>query len=134
MAQLIQDVNGRIITNKISSEEARELAKKRWEKHGTESASNLLEEAGFNQDNPAPEYLNVLAKMATGNRSGAVSAMGAFLKLTNQTGGGAYDNVVTVLPGERCPTCNRIMATDISVDALQELLAVANERLAAAQA
>ncbi len=76
-----RDSKGRFITASLSSEEAGRIGKLSGESRKGTSRDALLEEAGYEPDN-APEHLRLLARLAAGTGSGAVSAMNAFIKLT----------------------------------------------------
>ena len=63
--------DGRIIKAKLTSEEASELGKKsaevRWST--TKTAEILLSEAGYNEENPPPEYAKIMANQAIKSHS-----------------------------------------------------------------
>ena len=59
------------------SETASAMNKRRWEKGREVTVESLLREAGYDPDE-APEHLKILAKLASGGRSGAVSALRDF--------------------------------------------------------
>ena len=91
----------------LSSEEASEMGKKRWDKPIKESRDTLLQEAGYSNPEEAPEHLKVLAEMAVSQKSGSVAALRDFRKLNRIDREITPDyQPVTVLPGEICPTCN----------------------------
>ena len=78
-----RDEQGRFTSTELSSEEAAEMARLRWSKPRQESRETLLAEAGYENEEDAPEHLRVLADIATSGRSGAVAAMRDFLRLTH---------------------------------------------------
>ena len=101
---------GQIIKSVITSEEAKELQRLSRSRHLSEKARLLLESKGYNEDNPPPYYLELIAENASGDKSGKVPAMRDFLRLTSATveQGGKVD----LAPGETCSACGQRRGTD----------------------
>ena len=78
MAITERDERGRIVKSSLSKEEATERGKKGYTVKKAESRGQLLLEAGYPEEDSAPEHLRLLAGMAQNN----VQAMTAFIKLT----------------------------------------------------
>ena len=76
-----RDNKGRFIAASLSSDEARRMNEIATESKKGASKDELLRQAGYEPDD-APEHLVLLAKMAGGKGTGAVSALNAFIKLT----------------------------------------------------
>lgn len=113
--------DGTIKKSQISSEEARDMQSKRWSKAKEDSADSLLKEAGYSDDNPAPEHLKVLAEMAASQKASAVAAMRDFVRLTARTE--TASKVGKPAPGEICPLCDELVLRDFRPDASQLQLA-----------
>jgi len=112
MAEIIRDSKtGKIITNKLTSEEASELGRRRWEKQREGGRNRLLQEAGYDNPDDAPELVKQLADIIISGKSGAVGATGQLLKLVNFKG--LAESPLTPIvfnPPGRCPTCGYYVA------------------------
>lgn len=103
---------GRFVKASLEPETAAEMGRiSHGKKRGTK-ANKLLQEAGYTDDNPAPEHLQVLAEYAVGGKSGAVAALRDFRRLTS-----AGDEDISAQPGKPapgsiCPLCNELVMTD----------------------
>ena len=93
MAIIERDEKGRIVKSSLSKEEATERGKKGYTVKKAESRGQLLLEAGYPDEDTAPEHLKLLAGMAQNN----VAAMAAWIKLTR----GAEDTQEPI--GNTCP-------------------------------
>ena len=97
---IVRDTDGKIRSTRISPETASEMGKKRWSKPRAETSGTLLQEAGFENPEDAPEHLRVLADIASSGRSGAVAALRDILRLTRRN-----EQYEPPKEGERCPLC-----------------------------
>jgi len=79
-----RDVDGKITSASLSPETASEMGKVRWAKPRAETKETLLQEAGYERPEDAPEHLRVLADIASSKRSGAVAALRDFMRLTRR--------------------------------------------------
>ena len=104
---------GKIVSATLDSETAAEMGRNSHKKRNSEAGNRLLEAEGFDADNPAPEHLAVLAEYAVGGKSGAVSALRDFRKLT-----GSREEASSVgrpLPGEVCPLCEQYVMAGVEL-------------------
>ena len=76
---------GQYIKKILSSEQARAMQKRRYEKPIEDTAESLLSEAGYSLDNPAPEHIKVLVDIAVSKKGNSVAAMREVLRLTGKT-------------------------------------------------
>lgn len=104
-----RDEQGRIVEKELDKETASAMGKRRWAKGREGTASTLLQEAGYDGDNTAPEHLKVLAEIAASKAAGSVAAMRDFLKLTGKREVGSVSKPA---PGTICPLCNELVFTD----------------------
>ncbi|MCX6083066.1 MAG: hypothetical protein NTW32_26355 [Chloroflexi bacterium] len=97
-------LTGKIISNFISSDEARRMVANRRSKEdkAAEGSLAILQELGYTDENPAPELLKNLAQIAVSQKTGSVSAIGTLLRLAHGKG---ESGVVQLREGELCPTC-----------------------------
>lgn len=98
----------------LSSEQASEMGKQSHAKRGSETADKILAEAGFDDDNPAPEHLQVLVDYGVSGKSGAVAALRDVRRLTS-TEEAAAGPAVAVKPGHKCPVCNQYVLADMEM-------------------
>lgn len=114
-----RDERGRFVKGgkKLSSEEARDMQKKRWSKAKEDSTESLLADAGYTDEHQPPEHLKVLAEIAASKGSGSVPAMRDFLKLTVKPEVAGKPGKPK--PGEVCPTCSELVMTDFRPTAEQ---------------
>ena len=112
---------GKFVSASLDSETAREMGKRSHAKNRSETAGALLAEAGFDEDNQAPEHLKVLARLATDGRSGAVAALRDFRRLTSISAD--EPGAVVAEPGTVCPTCKQLVTYGmrITTEGLDEL-------------
>jgi len=122
-----RDSSGKIRETKLTHEQASEMGKARWSKPHKETQETLLQEAGYDDPQDAPEHLRVLASIAASERTGSVAALRDFLRLTRPSSDDA--GAVVVQPGTQCPTCHQWQLIGLSAprDALMNLLAVLDE-------
>jgi hypothetical protein len=123
-----RDEFGRILPGgkELSSDRARELVKKRWEKPIQQSLSTLLLEAGYSDPEEAPEHIKVLAEIAVSQRSGSVAALRDFRKLArlDREITRDYQPSVILNPGDICPTCNHPVLDIIEPETAKILLEI----------
>jgi len=79
--EIERDTDGKIKKHKLSSSEARRMARKRWNKKGNDRAAELLKDRGIDPET-ADAGLKSLAEIATSGRSGAVTSMKYLDRLT----------------------------------------------------
>jgi hypothetical protein len=81
---IVRNTEGKIVSAALSPKTASEMGKIRWAKPRAETKESLLQEAGYENPEDAPEHLRVLADIASSKRSGAVAALRDFLRLTHR--------------------------------------------------
>lgn len=126
MQKIERDSFGRITSNEIGTERAREMAKARWEKadgRKIESAGTLLEQAGYGTPEEAPEHLRLLARLASSEKAGSVAALSAFLKLTGKAE--AVTGDLQMGTDGRCPVCGCTPVSGLQIG-LNDLAALLN--------
>lgn len=82
------------------------MAARRWEKPVEENLTGLLEEAGYDDANPAPTLVRLMGEQIARGGSGAVAAAREFMRLTRQPN---EQIVFKAEPGSVCPTCKQIV-------------------------
>ena len=123
---------------RLDPDEASIMGQKKGVAARKESATTLLQEAGYDPET-APEHLRLLAEYAASTKAGAVIAMRDFLKLTGQAAatesGATYETLghyVPPEPGGRCPRCGVPYVTfesqQVLAAALVELRRLREER------
>jgi len=104
--KVTRGIDGKFQKVELDSETAAAMSRARWDKEKGGTIDSLLLEAGFDPPKSAPEHIRILAKYATSGRSGAVSAMRDFLRLTKQDSPD-YTNY-KYEPGTPCPVCSKV--------------------------
>ena len=110
--QTTRDIDGKILTAKLSSEEASRMVKiANANRAGLKSdrVSQLLKDRHIDPDT-ADEGLRSLAEIAVTGRSGAVSAL-RYLDMLSGYYSPDVGGVAPPLPGEACPVCRLWNAT-----------------------
>ncbi len=110
-----RDEQGRIVKKELSSKSASEIASRSHQKRNTEAGNRLLVEAGFDDDNPAPEHLAILADYGVSGKAGAVGALRDFRRLTGSAAGEDMPAGAIVHPGDICPTCKQYVMAGLEV-------------------
>lgn len=99
----------------LTSKQAADQGRKGNESRKGLSSKALLQQAGYDDPENAPEYLIILAEIGAGKSSGAVPAMNAFLRETSQFTEDTPGKVV-VNPGDICPTCRQYVIAGCVLD------------------
>ncbi|MHC4413538.1 MAG: hypothetical protein ACYSW6_11325 [Planctomycetota bacterium] len=105
---------GQITKAELSTAEAKRRGAMSHDKKVNGKAGKLLLEAGYDEDNQAPFHLAVIAEYAVSGKSGAVSAMRDFRRLTNP--GVDIDSMISLQAGETCPACGQRRDEDFVTD------------------
>lgn len=105
-----RDSKGRFTKKTLDSDTAKDMQARRWVKPREDAAKLLLAEAGYSEDNPAPEYLRILVDIAVSKKASAVPAMREVLRLTSKQD--AIASPGKPGPGTICPLCGELVFTD----------------------
>jgi len=104
MADIIErDAGGKIVRSKLSSNQARSMARSRWDKDRNAKIEALLEEKGYDLET-APASLLLWAEKSVSGKTGNVSAQARFEAWgrDKEDINLAYDPTV-----DTCPVCGR---------------------------
>ena len=101
-----RDASGKFVKASLDPETARAMSAQAQIKKKSKTIGNLLEEAGYTDENEAPKHLKILAEIAASKKSGAVSALRDFRRLVNP-GEGDPKGPNRPKAGERCPLCGQ---------------------------
>jgi hypothetical protein len=129
-----RDEAGRFKETRLSSERAREmkLASGKTAREAKElNAAAILADAGVDWDS-APEHLRVLARIASGQSSGAVSALKDLRRLLGLDSPGEAAQAAgpgqRPKPGQICPTCKQPVLDIETARILLEAIRLEKER------
>ncbi len=106
---------GQIRSKTLDSQTAKEIGSLSHQPRRTGKANRLLVEAGFDDDNPAPEHLAILADYGVSGKAGAVGALRDFRRLTGSAAGEDMPAAAMVHPGDICPTCKQYVMAGLEV-------------------
>ena len=101
--RVLRAADGTFEKVELDSKTAAEMGRKSH-KRSTDTSDALLIEAGYDPPSEAPEHLQVLAQYAASQKSGAVSALRDFRKITIGEEHAAPSKIKFQL-GDLCPTC-----------------------------
>ena len=110
-------VTGQFIKKHLSSEEARAMQKRRYEKPREDTAESILVEAGYNDENQAPASVKLMVDIAVSKKGNSVAAMREVLRMTGKTDQAGKPGKPA--PGTMCPLCNELVMTEFRPDADQ---------------
>jgi hypothetical protein len=101
-------VTGKFTGATLDPETAAAMGKLSQAKKKNARAGDLLTEAGYDDDNPAPRHIKILAEIAAEKRAGSVPAMRDFLRLTRPEKDKAGSEVRPAV-GEACQLCGQVV-------------------------
>jgi hypothetical protein len=111
MSELIleRDEKGRIVRSGLTPEKAREMSKlgQEAQRGRTVTVPGLLDQFGYDDSNPAPAHIALLAQAAV-KSSNPVTALRELM--TQVTQPGAASQQAKPEPGTICPTCGQLCA------------------------
>ena len=107
-------VTGQFIKKHLSSEEARAMQKRRYEKPREDTAESILAEAGYSDDNLAPASVKLMVDIAVSKKGNSVAAMREVLRMTGKIDKTGQPGKPA--PGTICSMCGELVMTEFRPD------------------